>query len=107
MNRKDIISRFFHEKNIFAHDQIDSTFEIDYINDFTIVAVVGELGFEKIIGVSEYLRNPVVNFSFQGMAGRRTCLSFTEQTGRSSKEERDQGSDCLYVPSKQRNDSSL
>ncbi|MFO7884292.1 MAG: GNAT family N-acetyltransferase [Desulfobacteraceae bacterium] len=63
MNRKDIISRFFHEKTIFAHDQIDSTFEIDYVNDFTIVAVVGELGFEKIIAVGEYLRNPVVNMA--------------------------------------------
>ncbi|MEA1968582.1 MAG: GNAT family N-acetyltransferase [Thermodesulfobacteriota bacterium] len=63
MNRKDVISRFFHEKTSFVHDQIDSTFEIDYINDLTIVAVVGELGFEKIIAVGEYLRNPVVNMA--------------------------------------------
>jgi len=63
MNRKDVISRFFHEKTSFVRDQIDTTFEIDYVNDLTIVAVVGELGFEKIIAVGEYLCNPVVNMA--------------------------------------------
>ena len=63
MNRGDIVSRFFHEKKSFVHDQIDSTFEIDYINDLTIVATIGELGFEKIIAVSEYFRNPIINMA--------------------------------------------
>jgi len=63
MNRKDVISRFFHEKTSFVHDQIETTFQIDYINDLTIVAIVGEVGFGKIIAVGEYLRNPVVNMA--------------------------------------------
>ncbi len=63
MQREDIVSRFFHEKRSFVHDQIDSTFEIDYVNDLTLVAVVGEVGFGKIIGVGEYLRNPIVNMA--------------------------------------------
>ncbi len=63
MDKKDVVSRFFHEKTSFVHDQIDTTFEIDYINDLTIVAAVGEMGFEKIIAVGEYLRNPVVNMA--------------------------------------------
>ncbi|MCP4115007.1 MAG: GNAT family N-acetyltransferase [Desulfobacteraceae bacterium] len=63
MNRQDVISRFFHEKTSFVHDQIGGTVQIDYINDLTIVAVVGEVGFGKIIGVGEYLRNPVVNMA--------------------------------------------
>ncbi len=63
MNRKDVVSRFFHEKKSFVHDQIDKTFEIDYINDLTIVAIVGEVGFGKIIAVGEYLKNPVVNMA--------------------------------------------
>lgn len=63
MNRKDVISRFFHEKKSFVHDQIEGTFEIDYINDLTIVAIVGEVGFGKVIAVGEYLRNPVVNMA--------------------------------------------
>ena len=61
MNRGDIVSRFFHEKKSFVHDQIDTTFEIDYINDLTIVATIGELGFEKIIAVGEYFRNSIIN----------------------------------------------
>ncbi|WP_457552684.1 GNAT family N-acetyltransferase [Desulfobacula sp.] len=61
MNRKDIVSRFFHEKKSFVHDQIDTTFEIDYINDLTIVATIGELGFEKVIAVGEYYRNAIIN----------------------------------------------
>ncbi|MCF6245878.1 MAG: GNAT family N-acetyltransferase, partial [Desulfobacula sp.] len=76
MNRGDIVSRFFHEKKSFVHDQIDTTFEIDYINDLTIVATIGELGFEKIIAVGEYFRNSIINMAevaysvsrdFQGM----------------------------------------
>ncbi len=63
MNREDIVSRFFHEKRSFVHDQIDSTFEIDYVNDLTIIATVGEVGFGKVIGVGEYLRNPIVNMA--------------------------------------------
>ncbi|MCP3871840.1 MAG: GNAT family N-acetyltransferase [Desulfobacteraceae bacterium] len=76
MKRGDIVSRFFHEKRSFAHDQIDATIEIDYINDLTIIATIGELGFEKIIAVGEYYKNPIINMAeiafsvskeFQGM----------------------------------------
>jgi acyl-CoA hydrolase/GNAT superfamily N-acetyltransferase len=63
MNRGDIVSRFFHEKKSFVHDQIDTTFEIDYINDLTIVATIGEIGFEKIIAVGEYFRNSIINMA--------------------------------------------
>jgi acyl-CoA hydrolase/GNAT superfamily N-acetyltransferase len=63
MNRGDIISRFFHEKKSFVHPQIETTYEIDYINDLTIVATIGELGFEKIIAVGEYFRNPILNMA--------------------------------------------
>lgn len=63
MNRGDIVSRFFHEKKSFAYDQIETTYEIDYINDLTIVATIGELGFEKIIAVGEYFRNTIINMA--------------------------------------------
>ena len=63
MNPGDIVSRFFHVKKSFAHDQIDTTYEIDYINDLTIVATIGELGFEKIIAVGEYFRNTIINMA--------------------------------------------
>ena len=63
MERGDVVSRFFHEKKSFARDQIDTTVEIDYINDLTIIATIGELGFEKIIAVGEYFKNPVSNMA--------------------------------------------
>ncbi len=63
MNRRDIVSRFFHEKKSFVHDQIETTYEIDYINDLTIVATIGEIGFEKIIAVGEYFRNTIINMA--------------------------------------------
>ncbi|MFH2061022.1 MAG: GNAT family N-acetyltransferase [Pseudomonadota bacterium] len=63
MARPDIISRFFHEKKSFARDQIDTTVEIDYINDLAIIATIGEMGFEKIIAVGEYFKNPVINIA--------------------------------------------
>jgi len=63
MDRTDIVSRFFHEKKSFARDQIDIAVEIDYINDLTIIATIGELGFEKIIAVGEYFKNPVYNMA--------------------------------------------
>ncbi|MCP3940072.1 MAG: GNAT family N-acetyltransferase [Desulfobacteraceae bacterium] len=63
MNRGDIVSRFFHEKKSFVHDQIETTYEIDYVNDLTIVATIGEMGFEKIIAVGEYFRNTIINMA--------------------------------------------
>ncbi len=63
MLRRDIISRFFHDKKSFAHDQIETTFEIDYVNDLTIVATIGELGFEKIIAVGGYYKDPVTKMA--------------------------------------------
>ncbi len=63
LNKGDIVSRFFHEKKSFVHEQIETTFEIDYVNDLTIVATIGELGFEKIIAVGEYFKNPILNMA--------------------------------------------
>jgi acyl-CoA hydrolase/GNAT superfamily N-acetyltransferase len=63
MNRGDIVFRFFHEKRNFAYDQIETTYDIDYINDQTIVATIGELGFEKVIAVGEYFRNTIINMA--------------------------------------------
>lgn len=51
------------KKKSFVHPQIETTYEIDYINDLTIVATIGELGFEKIIAVGEYFRNPILNMA--------------------------------------------
>ena len=63
LSHGDVVSRFLHDKKSFVHDQIYSTFEIDYVNELTIVATTGELGFEKIIGMGEYYRDPEDNMA--------------------------------------------
>jgi acyl-CoA hydrolase len=61
LDKDDVVARFFHEKNSFVHDEVKGVSLIDYIKDLTIVAVVGEFGFGKVIGVAEYLMDPATN----------------------------------------------
>ena len=58
LDKTDVVSRFFHEKKSFVSKQIERTFIIDYHKDLTIVAVVGQPGFEKVLAVGEYYLNP-------------------------------------------------
>ncbi len=63
LDQIDVVSRFFHEKTSFVTKQIERTFIIDYSRDLTIVAVMGEPGFERIIAVGEYYNNPENNLA--------------------------------------------
>jgi GNAT superfamily N-acetyltransferase len=58
LEKDDVIARFFHEKTIFVHDEVEGVSLIDYINDLTMVAVVGEFGFGQVIGIGECLLDP-------------------------------------------------
>jgi acyl-CoA hydrolase/GNAT superfamily N-acetyltransferase len=55
LDKKDIVSRFFHEKSIFGRSEVEGMFQIDYVKDMTFVGVVGEAGFDRVIAVAEYL----------------------------------------------------
>lgn len=55
LDKKDIISRFFHEKSTFGRTEVEGKFQIDYIKDMTFVGVVGESGFDRVVAVAEYL----------------------------------------------------
>ena len=61
LERDDVVSRFFHEKTSFVHDEVKGVSLIDYIKDLTVVAVVGEFGFGRIVGIGEYLLDPATN----------------------------------------------
>ncbi len=63
LDSDDVISRFFHEKHSFVRDDLEEMLEVDYVKDLTIVAVVGEFGFGKVIGMGEYLLNPSNNMA--------------------------------------------
>jgi len=53
LNKDDIFSRFFHEKTAFGRAEVEPKSQIDYIRDLTLVAVVGEFGFGRVIAVGE------------------------------------------------------
>ena len=55
LDKNDIFLRFFHDKTSFARSDIEYMSQIDYVKDLTIVGLVGEMGFEKVIAVGEYL----------------------------------------------------
>ncbi len=55
LDKKDVQLRFFHDKISFDRSDVETRSQIDYIKDLTIVAVVGEFGFGKVVGDGEYL----------------------------------------------------
>jgi hypothetical protein len=54
MDQKDVTSRFFQIRAKFYEGQIESMYQVDYIKNMTILAIIGEGGgYEKVIGVGE------------------------------------------------------
>jgi acyl-CoA hydrolase/GNAT superfamily N-acetyltransferase len=63
LDRDDVIARFFHEKTSFVHDEVQGVSLIDYTNDLTILAVIGEFGFGRVVGIGECLLDPATNMA--------------------------------------------
>lgn len=63
MDRKDIVSRFFHEKKKFYRQDVQGLFHIDYVRNLTMVALVGEFGFGRVVGLGEYYLNQAMNMA--------------------------------------------
>lgn len=61
--KEDVVSRFFGQKTIFGRKDIELRSQIDYVNSLTLVAVVGEFGFGRIIGVAESMRLENINMA--------------------------------------------
>ena len=51
--RRTFFPVFFHEKTSFARKELESKSQIDYVKDLTLVAVVGEFGFGRVVAVGE------------------------------------------------------
>jgi len=62
-DKDDIYSRFFQAKTRFVRDDVESMFQIDYVKNLTLLAVVGEFGFGKVVAVAEYLLDPARNIA--------------------------------------------
>ena len=63
LEKQDIVSRFFHEKSVFIRDEVENVSQVDYVKNLTLIAVLGEVGFETVIGVGEYLLNDAQNMA--------------------------------------------
>ena len=56
LSKEDVLTRFFSQKTIFARAELETRSNVDYVNDLTMVAVVGEFGFERIVAVAESIK---------------------------------------------------
>ncbi|MCP4624578.1 MAG: GNAT family N-acetyltransferase [bacterium] len=54
MDEKDVQTRFFTIRRSFYREDMETMTQVDYIKNLSIVAVTGEVGFEKIIGMGMY-----------------------------------------------------
>ncbi len=63
LDKEDVVSRFFHEKNSFIRKEVEGVSQIDYVKDLTLVALTGEFGFGKVVAVGEYLLDEAKNMA--------------------------------------------
>jgi acyl-CoA hydrolase/RimJ/RimL family protein N-acetyltransferase len=63
LEKNDVFLRFFHDKTSFSRSEIETKSQTDYIKDLTLIGVVGEFGFDKVIAVGEYLLMPQNNLA--------------------------------------------
>ena len=55
LEKEDVFKRFFHAKKSFTTSDVEAIAQIDYIKDLTLIGVVGESGFDRVVAVGEYL----------------------------------------------------
>lgn len=93
LDKGDVFSRFFHEKTSFNRSDLENKSHIDYIKDLTLIGVVGEVGFDEVVAVGEYLlvvhsNMAEVAFSvskeYQGMGMGRIFLHKLAEAARSN-----------------------
>jgi len=63
MEKEDIFSRFLHEKLFFTRKDVAVMVQTDYVRELTIVAVIGEFGFEKVIAIGAYFLDQAKNMA--------------------------------------------
>jgi acyl-CoA hydrolase/RimJ/RimL family protein N-acetyltransferase len=63
LDKTDVVARFFHEKNSFLQEEVEGVSQIDYVKDLTVLAVVGEFGFGRVVGIGEYLLDTETNIA--------------------------------------------
>ncbi|SHO52718.1 bifunctional acetyl-CoA hydrolase/transferase family protein/GNAT family N-acetyltransferase [Desulfopila aestuarii] len=91
LDKDDVMNRFFHEKTSFIRSDVETKSQIDYIRELTLIALVGETGFEKVIAIGEYLLEADTNLAevafsvatdYQGMGLGKALLKKLAQAAR-------------------------
>ena len=91
--KEDVVSRFFGQKTVFARTDVEIRSQGDYVSSLTLVAVVGEFGFGRIVAVGESMQLETVNMSevafsispdFQGKGLGKLFLSKLAEAARES-----------------------
>ncbi|MBF0529395.1 MAG: GNAT family N-acetyltransferase [Deltaproteobacteria bacterium] len=59
----DVVKRFMQDRRIFGRNDVAGMYQVDYVKNLTIVAVIGEIGFERIIAVGGYYLDPATNMA--------------------------------------------
>jgi len=63
LDRQDVLKRFFLPKTAFVSEDVAEVFQVDYIHNMSIVAVIGNPGFEKVVAVGCYFLDPANNMA--------------------------------------------
>jgi acyl-CoA hydrolase/GNAT superfamily N-acetyltransferase len=63
LDKEDIFSRFRHEKKCFSRSDIDVRSCVDYIKVLTILAIVGEFGFGRVVAIGECMLIEKINMA--------------------------------------------
>ena len=61
LDTEDVVSRFFHLKTRFLKNDLEGVYEMDYKKDLTIIALVGEIGFQRVVAVGTYVYEAASN----------------------------------------------
>ena len=111
--KEDVVSRFFGQKTIFARKDVEIRSQGDYVNSLTLVAVVGEFGFGRIVGVAESMRLKTSNMAEVAFSvspdfqGKGLGQAVSQKTCRCNPGERYCRLDGLYLSDKPGNDQAL
>ncbi len=63
LDKEDIFSRFRHEKTSFSRSDVEIRSNVDYVKDLTLLAVVGEFGFGRVVAVGECMLIGKINMA--------------------------------------------
>ncbi len=63
LDDQDVISRFLYQKSRFSRKDISPLCRVDYVKNFTIVAVTGEVGYERVIAIGCYQLEPATDLA--------------------------------------------